>query len=64
MRRHSEQHVALRGKGTLDSSSTVQAVAKPSEVAKAAGTPNRLIVTRPAVGARALRASRSAHKKR
>jgi hypothetical protein len=42
----------------------VQAVAKPSEVAKTSGTPNSLIVTRPAVGTRALRTSRSSHESR
>ena len=41
-----------------------EAVAKPSEVAKSAGIPNNLIVTCPAVSARALRASRSAHETR
>jgi hypothetical protein len=40
------------------------AVANPSEVAKAAGTPNNLIVTCPAAGGRALRARRWAHERR
>ncbi len=40
------------------------AVAKPSEAAKAAVTPNNLLVTCPAAGGRALRASRSAHERR
>jgi len=35
------------------------AAAKPSQAAKPSGTPNRRIVTRLAVGARALRSSRS-----
>jgi hypothetical protein len=42
----------------------VQAVAKPSEVAKPSGTPHSLIITWLAVGARALRTSRSAHESR
>ena len=42
----------------------IQAVTKPSEAAKPAGTPNSLIVTGPAALARALRASRSAHASR
>ncbi len=39
-------------------------VAKPSKRAKLSGTPNSLIVTWPAVGRRALPASRSAHERR
>ena len=39
-------------------------MAKPSEMAKPSGTPNSLIVTWLAVGARALRASRSADERR
>ncbi len=41
-----------------------QAEAKPSEVAKASGTPNSLIVTCSDVETRALRASRSCHERR
>jgi hypothetical protein len=45
-RLHSEQHAApTKGHTGPDSRSTVHTVAKPSEVAKPAGTPNRLIVT-------------------
>ena len=59
MRRH-RSNLLLRGKGALVNPSTVHAVAKPSEVAKAARMPNRRIVIESAVGARALRASGSA----
>ena len=59
MRRH-RSNLLLRGQGALVNPSTVHAVAKPSEVAKAARMPNRRIVIESAVGARALRASGSA----
>ncbi len=42
----------------------VQAVGMLSEAAKPSGTPNSRMVTRPAVGSRALRASRVSHESR
>lgn len=42
----------------------LHAVGMRSEAANLSGTPNSRIVTRPAVGGRALRASRTAHESR
>src|SRR5215469_6776152 len=63
MRCHSEQLIVPR-QGHTAACSEIQAIAKPSEVAKHVGTPKRWIVTRPAVGARALRASRASQERR
>lgn len=54
----------VREEGRHRLSGQSQAVAKPSEAAKAAGTPNNRIVTCPAVETRALRASRSCQQRR
>jgi hypothetical protein len=54
---HSERQACpSRGNGEA-TDREVHAVAKASEAARSSGTPNSLIVTRPAVGARALRAN-------
>src|SRR5207245_7146067 len=45
-------------------SGPAQLVGRPRNVARASGTPKSLILTRLAVGARALRANRSAHESR
>src|SRR5712692_7604832 len=54
----------VREEGPQQLSKRYYTVAKPSAVAKPAGTPNSLIVTGLAVGTRAFRASRSAHERR
>ncbi len=54
----------VRAEGGHRLSGWSQAVAKPREAAKAAGTPNTRIVTGPAVEPRALRASRSCQQRR
>lgn len=59
----SEQQTCPRSGNTQITDRDIYAVAKPSQVAKLAGTPNSLIVTRPAVGVQTLRASRSAHER-
>ena len=56
---HSEKHLSEEREPLLALKSEGQAVAKPSEAAKAAGTPHHLTVTCPAVETRALRANRS-----
>ena len=54
----------LREEGRPMQSRRCYAVAKPNAAAKLSGTPNRRIVTGPAVRERALRASRSCHESR
>jgi hypothetical protein len=56
---HSEKHLSEEREPLLVLKSEGQAVAKPSEEAKSAGTPHSLTVTCPVVETRALRASRS-----
>jgi hypothetical protein len=56
---HSEKHLSEEREPLLALKSEGQAVAKPSEAAKSAGTPHNLTVTCPAVETRALRANRS-----
>ena len=54
----------VREEGTQRLSRQCYTVTKPSEMAKASGTPNNLIVTWLAVGTRTFRARRSAHERR
>ena len=64
MRLHSDKPACAR-RGNIEATDReVETVAKPSEVAKLSGTPNRLIITCPAAGERALRANRSAQESR
>jgi len=59
MRYHSEKQACPRRGNAETADREDQAIANPSEVAKTSGMPNSRIVTREAVGPRALRASRA-----